>query len=149
MKKITLMVVLVFVALLFLYFLYPKTAYTHAEFNNPTGVFADDAVLKANMASEVLIPEIKVVKTQYKASGLLDRIIMCESGGNPTARNSHSTAKGLAQFLDSSWRYYGLILWGSLEGKDVFNPNDNRELASFVLRRYGTSSWSESRSCWS
>ena len=31
------------------------------------------------------------------------RVMMCESGGNPTAANPRSTASGLFQFLDSTW----------------------------------------------
>lgn len=34
------------------------------------------------------------------------RIMMCESGGNPTAQNPHSTASGLFQFLRSTWANY-------------------------------------------
>lgn len=35
--------------------------------------------------------------------GLLDQIIAAESGGNPNARNSRSSAGGLGQIIDSTW----------------------------------------------
>ena len=45
------------------------------------------------------------------------RIAKCESSLNPNARNKHSSAKGLYQFLDGTWKNY-------CEG-DVFNPEDS------------------------
>jgi hypothetical protein len=35
--------------------------------------------------------------------GTACRVMMCESGGNPTIHNRSSTASGLWQFLDSTW----------------------------------------------
>lgn len=35
------------------------------------------------------------------------RIMLCESGGNPRARNPHSSATGLFQALRSTWGGYG------------------------------------------
>jgi hypothetical protein len=34
-------------------------------------------------------------------------VMMCESGGNPTAQNPRSTASGTWQILDSTWNGYG------------------------------------------
>ena len=36
------------------------------------------------------------------------RVFRCESGLNPRAKNAHSTAYGIAQFLDSTWRSTGI-----------------------------------------
>lgn len=36
-------------------------------------------------------------------SGVVDRIIGIESGGNPNAKNPNSSAEGLGQFIDSTW----------------------------------------------
>lgn len=46
------------------------------------------------------------------------RIAECESGLNPQAKNYNSTAKGLYQFLDSTWQYIG-------SPGDRFNVRDN------------------------
>ena len=35
------------------------------------------------------------------------RVMMCESGGSPTAQNPRSTASGLWQFLKSTWANFG------------------------------------------
>lgn len=39
--------------------------------------------------------------------GALDQLVTHESGWNPLAKNPSSTASGLFQFLDSTWRNYG------------------------------------------
>lgn len=38
-----------------------------------------------------------------RSGSLLDRIIGVESGGNPTAKNSKSSATGLGQFIEGTW----------------------------------------------
>ena len=45
------------------------------------------------------------------------RIANCESSMNPLAKNPNSSAKGLYQFIDSTWEHY-------CEG-DVLNADDN------------------------
>lgn len=78
----------------------------------------------------------------------MERIAFCESKNNPNAKNPTSTASGRFQFLRSSWAYYGMQKWGTLEGKSVFDYNDNTELAYWVYEREGTGPWEESRHCW-
>lgn len=78
----------------------------------------------------------------------MERIKQCESKGNPYAKNPNSTASGLYQFLRGSWSYYGHLKWGTLEGRDVFDPEDNEELAYWVAQKYGLSPWYASRHCW-
>lgn len=73
---------------------------------------------------------------------------MCESRNVPTAKNPNSTASGRFQFLNSSWRGYALEHWGTLEGHDVFDYDDNTELAYYVAKTYGLSPWYASRHCW-
>ena len=45
------------------------------------------------------------------------RIARCESRLNPKAKNKHSSAKGIYQFIDATWANY-------CQG-DVYNPYDN------------------------
>lgn len=49
------------------------------------------------------------------------RILKCESGLNPSARNSNSSAKGLAQFIDGTWR------WIKAEGSPLNEKDAIRE----------------------
>lgn len=86
---------------------------------------------------------------RVKVPNLLWEIGRCESGHSLTAKNPGSTAKGEYQFVKSSWRHYGLELWGEdWIKKDIFSK-DNEELAMYVYNKYGTKDWNESKSCWS
>jgi len=86
--------------------LLPKTAYMVANIND-------------NSEPDTIVCSLKVVtcKVESTYTDLEYKIMMCESGGNPLAQNPNSTAKGLFQFLDSTWA-------NNCEG-DVFNANDN------------------------
>lgn len=75
-------------------------------------------------------------------------IATCESELKPFAKNPNSTAKGVFQFLNGTWKYYGLMKWGTLEGKDVYDFEDNVELATWVIGKYGTKDWNPSKHCW-
>ena len=82
-------------------------------------------------------------------SKLAIAIATCESDLNPRARSPFSTAKGLFQFIDGSWKYYGLMKWGTLKGKSVLDYEDNAELAVWVMSEFSTKPWDSSRHCWS
>jgi cell wall-associated NlpC family hydrolase len=73
-------------------------------------------------------------------------IIECESGGNPRATNSSSTASGLVQFLDSSWKAYGGGQF-SARAKDA-TPEQQMQIAEAAYQRSGLSPWAASRHCW-
>ena len=65
---------------------------------------------------------------------LLFAIIDAESGWNARARSVSSSAKGLLQFLDGSWKYL------KCEG-DVFNPAHSIECAARTIANGGLSHW--------
>ncbi len=58
------------------------------------------------------------------------RIARCESSLNVTAKNKHSSAKGLYQFIDGTWNAY-------CEG-DVFNYEDNINCFLELYNKYPT-----------
>jgi hypothetical protein len=60
---------------------------------------------------------------------LLARIAHSESGGRADIKNPHSTAKGLFQFTDKTWK--GM---GGKEGEQ-FNPERNADLGAAYLRQ--------------
>lgn len=70
-------------------------------------------------------------------------IISCESGGDPSAENPSSTASGLFQFLDSTWRSVG----GSGSASDASVAEQYRRAERLYASR-GTQPWNASRSCW-
>src|SRR5687768_4891578 len=70
--------------------------------------------------------------------GLVDKIISAESGGNPNARNPHSSAGGAGQFIDSTFlsmmRKHRPDLVAGKSNADIlalkFDPAISREMTS-------------------
>lgn len=119
-----------------------------------TTVFAADKVV-----SSPVVPSITPTSRQVRRSGLeayvwtyfgehTDRamkVIKCESGGNPKAKNKNSTATGLFQIIEGTWRSY------RCEG-DRTNPSDNIACAWKIYERNGyrfntNGGWSASYAC--
>lgn len=87
--------------------------------------------------------------TTLNVPPLLWEIGQCESGHDLKAKNPNSSASGEYQWIKGSWKHYGKELWGDdWVKKDIFSK-DNEELAIYVYNKYGTSSWNESKDCWS
>lgn len=75
-------------------------------------------------------------------------IACSESRFEANAKNPHSTASGVFQFLNGTFKGYGVKYWGSLDGRDVFDARDNIELAMYVLADVGTRDWNASKTSW-
>lgn len=84
--------------------------------------------------------------TEMAPAAGLDSIAKCESGGNPSAQNAGSTASGLYQFLDSSWKAYGGSKYGP-RAKDA-TPAQQTEIAHAAVARSGLTPWKASQHCW-
>ena len=97
-----------------------------------------------------LIPPTRIAYAETTQSiDILEDIALCESGNDPLAKNASSTASGRFQFVRSSWNGYGKELWGEeLKNKNVFDWNDNTELAVYTYNKVGTSPWDASKDCW-
>lgn len=121
-------------------------------YNSPTQFTALVAATGASEAPKRHLETFQAQKTQsalyQNTEGILGRIAACESQGNLYAKNPRSTAKGKYQFLDSSWKHYGMQLWGTLEGKSVFSEKDQDELAAYVVSINGFRDWNASAHCW-
>ena len=64
------------------------------------------------------------------------RVMACESGGNPSAKNPRSTASGLYQFLKGWWSG----AWGGTGVFDPFDPEANIRAAAWLSK--GGADWS-------
>ncbi len=66
------------------------------------------------------------------------RVMMCESGGNPGARNGSSSASGLFQQLATYWS--GRAATYGMAGRSVFDPWANAIVSAGMVR--DTGGWS-------
>lgn len=73
-------------------------------------------------------------------------IIACESGGNPRAQNPSSSASGLYQFIDGTWRAYGGLEFAP-RAKDA-TPAEQTIVANRAFAREGYTPWNASKACW-
>lgn len=85
-------------------------------------------------------PQEYLAELAGKDFELLSKIIWCESGWKPLAKNPNSTASGLFQFIASTWNSWG-------EG-NVFDSYDNIRAGVKLYQAQGTRPWLESKSCW-
>ncbi len=75
------------------------------------------------------------------------RVIRCESGGDPNAKNPRSTASGLFQHLGSLWE--ARAIKAGLGEADIFDPVANVAAAAWlVYEGGGWGHWNPSRHCW-
>jgi hypothetical protein len=72
---------------------------------------------------------------------ILRYIAKCESGNNPLARNPTSSAKGLLQIIDGTWKSF------QCEGY-VLNADDNFNCGIKIASQSGLHHWDASRACW-
>lgn len=72
-------------------------------------------------------------------------IIACESGGNPTAQNTESTASGLYQFINGTWKRFG----GSTPRAREASESEQHAVADRAFAANGLRDWEASRACWS
>ncbi|WP_292531434.1 transglycosylase SLT domain-containing protein [Methylocystis sp.] len=72
--------------------------------------------------------------------GLVDRIVMSESQGNPDARNKFSSAAGLGQFINATWmaliKKHRPDLAGAMSDKEILDLRKDPELSREMTARY-------------
>jgi len=76
---------------------------------------------------------------------LLIAIAVCESGLRPDAQNRWSSASGLFQFVDSTWKTYAKK-YGIAGPKN--DPYVQSELAALMIANGGIGHWNASSYCW-
>lgn len=78
---------------------------------------------------------------------LVDRVVGCESGYDPSARNPSSSAGGLFQFLTGTWSSLAPG-WG-MGGRSRFEPWPAALVGAGTIAQGGIGHWAASESCWS
>lgn len=75
-----------------------------------------------------------------------DALIECESGGNPKAQNPKSTASGLFQIIDSTWKAFGGLEFAK-HAKDA-TVAEQYKVAERLFSAEGYGPWASSKHCW-
>jgi len=90
----------------------------------------------------------KVHAVAFKEKSVLDRIMMCESGGDANVCNKEfgcSAGMGLFQLIPSTVKYCEKKLGRNI---DPFNAKDNTDCAKWLLRNEGTGHWGTAETEW-
>lgn len=75
---------------------------------------------------------------------LIDRVILCESGGRIDAQNPTSSAFGLCQYLDGTWKYVEQKWNMEL---DRYSYDDQLYACRRLMKEEGCRHWRESAPC--
>ncbi len=79
----------------------------------------------------------------------MDRIVVAESGWKPDIKNKVSTASGLFQFLDGTFKSYCIEKYGLAESMDQKNdPYIQIDCAVRMIRAGGVGHWDASKHSW-
>ncbi len=103
------------------------------------------AVARAAVVAAAGVAPVALAELPASADPVLDPIVQCESGGDPTAQNASSSASGLYQMIDGTWKAYG----GSTAHARQASVAEQTAVARRLMAAEGTSPWNASRSCWS
>ncbi|WP_226351328.1 MULTISPECIES: transglycosylase family protein [unclassified Pseudonocardia] len=105
------------------------------------------AAVIAALFALVAAPSLVVTPAATAKPFAARAIIACESGGDPRAQNKYSSASGLYQFIDSTWRAYR---GDSTASRAAYASVREQHAAAYRLfADQGYKPWSASKSCWS
>jgi len=104
--------------------------------------FNASSYYSGNTTKEYIVHDPRVlVAIEFANEPVMIRIADAESDFNPLAKNPHSSAKGIFQIIDGTWKHY------KCEG-DVLNAVDNIQCARKIYDKENTHPWKASEHVW-
>ena len=93
--------------------------------------------------------QIRKIATKNNADGdLLVRIAFCESSLNPKAKNNHSSATGLYQYLDDTWEEGVRLTNNDWTLEDRTDIEKSTRMIIWHINNGQLSKWEASEHCW-
>lgn len=132
--------IIILVALVLLLIFLPKQAKGDEELPANTPVVVEVVSIPSKVKPEY-DQYYLMAYAEFKNEPVMLAIGMAESGFNPKAKNPNSTAKGIYQILDGTWKAH------KCEG-DVYDPVDNIKCARKIYEDSGTKPWDASGDFW-
>ncbi len=121
----------------------PLTAYAFQQQSKVVNV-------PVSFETELTVPELIIKYSDYHQipSSLTLKIAKCESGFNPLAKNKGSTASGVFQFLDGTWKLTREQM--GLDSSVVLklDAEENIKTAIWKIANGGLNAWNASKGCW-
>ena len=107
----------------------------------PPNTFLGSTLVQRGMQLETQVLAVKI--EEDKVSELIDKLMMCESGGNQNALNPADTdgtpSNGLFQFKRTTWKYYvkkyDMFEWQNFDEADWENTMWSGDLQREVVER--------------
>lgn len=118
-------------------FLLPTSTSSYAISTPPEALKSPTPIEKPKDVPGLIKYYSEVYNIDYR---LPMEVARAESGFNPLAKNKHSTASGVFQFIRSTWAE-------NCEG-DVFNADDNVRCAVRMIGEGGIRHWDASKHVW-
>jgi hypothetical protein len=102
---------------------------------------ANTVILTPPQSEEISVIQLveKYIPKEFKEVSL--RIIKAESNFKEKAKNPKSSAKGLSQIIDGTWKHYGC-------SGDPLIGEENIVCMAQILKRDGTRPWTSSARAW-
>ena len=127
-----------------------KINYTNESFFKPIKVVNEETLVKKGVEGDekLVVAYIEKYSAQYGVDPQLAlNIAWCESRYYNFAKNDHSTAEGVFQFIDSTW----LNTMEKMEKATSTSKNKipiSIEAGVFLLAEEGACHWEASKECW-
>jgi hypothetical protein len=125
----------------------PKTEY--GEILHSTILIEDNSIIATSNPN--LMPNLTIFNAsgtedeEYPTTDLMRRIMICESGDDPTAQNPNSTAYGRCQMLKSTQEYVELKWKMDI---DFLDPEQQLYACNRLLAEETWTHWTETKFCW-
>lgn len=123
--------------MLIILFMFTETTASYATYTSPE---APESLIEHEKPKDVkglIIYYSELYNIDYRVPM---EIASAESSFNPLAKNKHSTASGVFQFIKSTWAHY-------CEG-DVFDADANIHCAVRMISEGGIRHWDASKHIW-